>query len=113
MRYLLLIRDDETDKLSPEEIRVHPPMASWLAEMDGRGVRRGGVRLRPSDDATTVRVREGELLLVDGPYAETKEQMGGFDVIECETLDEAIEIAAKHPTAAHGSVEVRPIWGEM
>ena len=76
-------------------------------------MRRGGVRLRPSDDATTVRVREGELRLVEGRDAETKEKMGGFDVIECETRDEAIEIAAKHPTAAHGSVEVRPIWGEM
>jgi hypothetical protein len=113
MRYLLVICDDETEKLSPDEIRVHPPMASWISEMDSRGVRRGGVRLRPSADATTVRVRDGELLLTDGPYAETKEQMGGFDLVECENLDEAIEIAARHPTAANGSIEVRPVWDEM
>jgi hypothetical protein len=113
MRYLLVICDDEIDNLSPEEIRLHPPMASWLAEMDGRGVRRGGVRLRLSSDATTVRVRDGELLRTDGPHAETKEQMGGFDVIECEDLEKAIEIASKHPTAAKGSVEVRPVWGEV
>ena len=64
----------------------------------------------PTTDATTVRVRDGEVLTSDGPFAETKEQMGGFYLVECKDLDEAIEIAAKIPGARHGSIEVRPIW---
>ncbi|NUS11867.1 MAG: transcription initiation protein [Streptomyces sp.] len=78
--------------------------------MTRRGVRLDGSRTRPSEDATTVRVRNGARLLTDGPYAETKEQMAGFDVIECADLDEAIEVAAKHPVAKFGMVEVRPFW---
>jgi hypothetical protein len=69
-------------------------------------------RLRLCSDATTVRVRDGELLGSDGPFAETKEQMGGFDIIECPSLDEAVEIAAIHPAAASGAIEVRPLWQE-
>jgi hypothetical protein len=61
-------------------------------------------------DATTVRVRDAEVLLSDGPFAESKEQIAGFDIIECADLDEAIEVAAKHPVAAFGSIEVRPFW---
>ena len=61
-------------------------------------------------DATTVRIRGGEVLVTDGPFAETKEQIGGFDVIECADLDEAIEVASKHPVATYGSVDVRPFW---
>ena len=83
---------------------------SWVAEMQQRGVRLQGARLRPPSDATTVRVRDGELLLSDGPFAETREQVGGFDLIECENLDEAIEVAAKHPASRFGFVEVRPLW---
>jgi hypothetical protein len=74
--------------------------------------RSGAARLRPSSNATTVRVREGELLVSDGPFAETKEQMGGFDIIECASVDEAVEIAARHPAAASGAIEVRPLWQE-
>jgi hypothetical protein len=70
----------------------------------------GGERLRPTADATTVRVQNGEVLTSDGPFAETKEQIGGFYLIDCKDLDEAIEIAAKIPGAKHGSIEVRPIW---
>jgi hypothetical protein len=68
--------------------------------------------LRPAEDATTVRVREEEVLLSDGPFAETKEQMAGYDIIECENLDEAIEVASRHPVARFGSIEVRPLWEE-
>jgi hypothetical protein len=75
-------------------------------------VRLLGDRLRPVSDATTVRVRNDELLISDGPFAETKEQIGGFDVIECADLDEAIEVASKHPVARFGAVEVRPFWQE-
>ena len=77
-----------------------------------RGIRLTGDRLRPPTDATTVRVRGGETMVTDGPYAETKEQMGGFDIIECGDLDEAIEIAARHPIAPYGMIEVRPFWTE-
>jgi hypothetical protein len=68
--------------------------------------------LRPAEDATTVRVREEEVLLSDGPFAETKEQIAGYDIIECENLDEAIEVASRHPVARFGSIEVRPLWEE-
>ena len=78
--------------------------------MDTRGVRKEGERLRPASDATTVRVRAEEVLLSDGPFAETKEQIAGYDLIECADLDEAIEVASKHPMARYGLIEVRPLW---
>jgi hypothetical protein len=73
-------------------------------------VRLQGDRLRPISDATTVRVRDEEVLIVDGPFAETKEQIAGYDILECADLDEAIEVAAKHPVARFGAIEVRPFW---
>ena len=66
--------------------------------------------MRPSTDATTVRVRDGEVLTSDGPFAETKEQIGGFYAVDCKDLDEAIDVASKIPGARNGSIEVRPIW---
>ena len=78
--------------------------------MGARGVRLFGSRVRPAAEATTVRVRDGELLTADGPYAETKEWMAGFDVIECANLDEAIEVASRHPAAHLGVIEVRAFW---
>ena len=65
--------------------------------------------MAPATDATTVRVRDAEVLLTDGPFAETKEVVGGFVLIECADLDEAIEIAAKHPAAGYGTIEIRPV----
>jgi hypothetical protein len=107
MEYMLLVCHDESfdppDDIEPETI-------AWVEEMTTRGVRRQGDRLRPASDATTVRVREDEVLLSDGPFAETKEQMAGYDLIECANLDEAIEVASKHPMAKLGSIEVRPVW---
>jgi len=73
-------------------------------------VLRGGARLRPGSEATTVRVREDEVLLSDGPFAESKEQMGGFDIVECADLDDAIEVASRHPVAKFGTIEIRPLW---
>jgi hypothetical protein len=81
-----------------------------MEEMTRRGVLQGGERLRPTSDATTVRVRDGEVLTSDGPFAETKEQVGGYFAVDCKDLDEAIKIASKIPTARDGSIEVRPIW---
>ena len=86
-----------------------PAFDSWLAEMLARGVTLHGDRLRGVDDATTVQVRGREVLVSDGPFAETKEQIAGYDVIECADLDEAIDIASKHPTAWLGTIEVRPV----
>jgi hypothetical protein len=107
MRYVMLVCADE----SLEETEGDLPTA-WVQEMDERGVRKFGSRLRPVADATTVRVRDGEVLLADGPFAETKEQIGGFDLIECRDLDEAIEVASRHPAARFGTIEVRPLWEE-
>jgi hypothetical protein len=106
MRYMLLICADESVEVTPEESTAEP----WVEEMHRRGVRRDGSRLRPVSDATTVRLRDGEVVLTDGPFAETKEQIAGFDVIDCEDLDEAIEVASKHPVARWGTIEVRPFW---
>ena len=82
--------------------------------MDGpngaAGSAEGGERLHDTTDATTVRVRDGDVITSDGPFAETKEQIGGFFLVDCKDLDEAIEVAAKIPGAAYGSIEVRPIW---
>ena len=111
MKYLLQICvDAPLDPFAPELRTIPAETEGWVAEMDGRGVRLIGDRLRPPADATTVRVRDGQTLVVDGPYAETKEQMGGFDVIECADLDEAIEVAGKHPMARVGMIEIRPFW---
>jgi hypothetical protein len=109
MQYLLLICGDENE--APD--RGHEgdePMVSWLSEMDGRGVRVRSARLRTTSTATTVRAADGEVLLSDGPFAETKEQILGFELLECADLDEALEIAAKHPSARYGPIEVRPVW---
>lgn len=81
----------------------------WTEEMLARGVIRGGAGLRPPTEATTVRVRDERVLLSDGPFAESREQVGGFCLIECADLDEAIEIAAKHPAAGYGTIEIRPL----
>jgi len=83
-------------------------VGEWVDEVEARGVSEYGERLRPEQDATTVRVRGGEVLVVDGPFSESKESIGGFDVIDARDLDEAIEIASKHPVAAFGRVEIRP-----
>jgi hypothetical protein len=107
MQYLLLIGGDESTAKKFEE---EPGCGGWSEEMTERGVLKGGFGLYPPDDATTVRVRGDQVLLSDGPFAETKDQIGGLSIIECENLDEAIEIASKHPAARFGLVEVRPIF---
>jgi hypothetical protein len=105
MNYMLLICGDET-----AAEHANDGCGGWTEEMDERGVLRGAGGLRPPADATTVRVRDHEVLLSDGPFAETREQIGGFCLIECADLDEAIEIAAKHPAAGYGLIEIRPMF---
>jgi hypothetical protein len=111
MKYLLMICADEQVELSPDEqATMGSRTESWVEEMDRRGIRLQGDRLRPVSDATSVRVRDGEVLVADGPFAETKEQICGYDILECADLDEAIEVASKHPVSRYGTVEVRPFW---
>ena len=111
MKYMLLICTDGSVELSQEQRAAIPAATeAWVNEMDSTGVRLMGERLRPGSDATTVRVRGGDVLLADGPFAETKEQIGGFDIIECADLDQALDVAAKHPVAGFGMIEVRPFW---
>jgi hypothetical protein len=113
MRYLLMIAGDESQfaTATPEQgAAMTAEYGEYTKAMADRGVLQGGERLRPTTDATTVRVRNGETLSTDGPFAETKEQLGGFYLVDCKDLDEAIEVAALIPGARTGSIEVRPIW---
>ncbi len=82
----------------------------WLDDVIARGIRLHGDRLRPADEARTVLVRDGEILVSDGPFAETKEIICGYDMLECASLEEAIKVAAAHPVAAFGKIEVRAVW---
>jgi hypothetical protein len=87
-------------------------ISEWAADTQARGVSEFGERLRPGEDATTVKVRDGRVLVTEGPFTEAKEWIGGFDIIACDNLDEAIRIAASHPAARFGTAEVRPfmVW---
>ncbi|MFF2493772.1 YciI family protein [Agromyces sp. NPDC058064] len=105
MEYALLYAEG-TDALP--YVAADDNVGDWVDEVVARGVSEFGERLRPEQDATTVRVRRGELLVSDGPFTESKESIGGFDVIDARDLDEAIEIASRHPVASFGRVEVRP-----
>lgn len=106
MRYLMLVisAPDEPDDGSA------PDGEAWVAKHDASGARVLGDRLRPTEETVGVRVRKGEVLVTDGPFAETKEQIFGFDVLEAADLDEAITIAAGHPMAYRGAIELRPFW---
>ncbi len=107
MEYLLFI---VSDPAAPAYVPEEDDIEEWIADLDSRGVARVGNRLRPVSVATTVTVRDGRTILTDGPFAETKEWIAGFDLIDVENLDEAIGIAARHPMARFGRVEVRPVW---
>ena len=105
-RYLLLVCTDPTT--APEEYARMAPVDAWIAELDGRGARPFGSRLAQPGAARTVRVLDGRPIVTDGPFAETKEQIAGFDILDCADLDEAIEVASRHPMARAGLLEVRP-----
>ncbi len=109
MHYMLLICTEGSITPNPK-VDLATAIDAWVEEMDDRGVRQSGGPLRPTSDATTVRLRDGEVVLADGPFAKTKEQITGYDLIECSDLDEAIEVASKHPMAAVGMIEVRALW---
>jgi hypothetical protein len=110
VKYLLLLCSDVAE--TPDVAAAAEAMScdGWTEEMRRRGVLQASGGLRPSTDATTLRVRGDQVLLSDGPFAETKDQIGGYTLIECADLDEAIEVAAKHPWAELGQIELRPLW---
>jgi hypothetical protein len=105
MQYALLIHDDETADNSD----LIPEYMAYTEALRASGSLVDANQLQPSDTATTVRVRGGETLVTDGPFIETKEALGGYYLIEAESLDEALEWAAKIPSARTGHIEVRPI----
>jgi hypothetical protein len=112
MRYMLNIYTDESRWATATPEDIGQTMAAYEAfgrEVTDKGAYRAGDGLQPTSAATTVRVRDGETLVTDGPFAETKEQLGGFYLLECKDLDEAIEWAAKIPGAKIGTIEVRPV----
>ena len=112
MRYLLLLYDNETRPGSDPTAADPDEIAGYIAfdkKTKAAGQYLGGDALQPTSTATTVRVRDGKTVITDGPFAETKEQLGGFYMIEAKDLDEALALAAEIPAARTGSVEVRPI----
>jgi hypothetical protein len=112
MRYIMLIYNDEAVEARRSQAENEAVMQAYYAfsnEVRQRGAFLSGEPLQPTTMATTVRLREGQALTSDGPFAETREQLGGFYILECKDLDEAIELAAKIPTAKEGSIEIRPI----
>jgi hypothetical protein len=90
--------------------QMHAAYGAYTQALIKAGAMAGGERLRPTNTATTVRIAGGKTKVVNGPYAETKEQLGGYYMIEAADLDAAIAWAARCPAASHGAVEVRPIW---
>ena len=110
MRYMLLIYSDETAEASQEEqAAIYNAYNAFSQQAGASGQMRGGEALQPTSTATTVRVRKDKTQTTDGPFAETKEQLGGFYMFDCPNLDEAVAWAAKIPGAQYGSIEVRPI----
>jgi hypothetical protein len=117
MKYLLLVCWD-TERMNgqtepapragePEDEEPFP----WVDNLQAQGIWLTGDQLAPPRRARSVRVRGGKKMVTDGPFAETKEAVGGFDLLECDSLEEAVEIAATHPMAEAGTIEVRPLWG--
>jgi hypothetical protein len=112
MKYILLIHDDEKawGKLTEaERQKIYGEYGLFSAELKAAGQYLAGSQLQPTTTATSVRVRDGKRLVTDGPFAETREQLGGYYLVEAKNLDEAIGLAAKVPSAKMGTIEVRPL----
>ncbi|WP_444948210.1 YciI family protein [Micromonospora ureilytica] len=105
MKYMMFVCSDTAPDTDPTEL---PDIHKWVAENDSQGRRLTGNVLGSTSAATTVRVRDGELLVSEGPFAETAEVIVGFDLLDCADLDEAIEVARTHPMARQGRLELRP-----
>jgi len=108
MKFMMFVCTDTEPDTAPDggETKVE----AWSAKNDAAGVRLAGDRLRPPADATVVRKRGGTVLVTDGPFAETREWIAGFDILECADLDAAIAVAADHEMARRGRIELRPLW---
>jgi hypothetical protein len=117
MKYLLLVcwdseRMNAQAEPDPSETQAEVEDGfPWVDELRAKGIWITGDQLAPPRRARSVRVREGKVMVTDGPFAETKEAVGGFDLLECGSFEEAVEIAASHPIAQNGTIEVRPLWG--
>ena len=112
MRYMLLIYASEADfshMTSEEHAAIMQGHSTFAQEAMQRGILMGGAPLQTTSTARTVRVRKGKTLVIDGPFAETKEQLAGTYILDCKNLDEAIELATKIPDALYGSIEIRPL----
>ena len=112
MEFLMLIYANETDDPRPGTPEGDAFMSAYYGytkEVEEKKLTLGSNALQPVSTATTVRVRDGKTQTTDGPFAETKEQLGGYYLLNCKDLDEAIEYAARIPSANHGSIEIRPI----
>jgi hypothetical protein len=113
MKYMLLIYRDEAAMQAASKAQIEQTMGAYLAYTEAlrkAGVIVGGDRLQPTNSATTVRLVDGKSKVLDGPYAETKEQLGGYYLIDVPDLDVALSWAARCPGAGHGTIEVRPLW---
>jgi hypothetical protein len=110
MKYMMFVVADPDAAAEAEASEDDLTIEQWLADVDSQGKRITGDALRPVSEAKTVSVRHGQVLVTDGPFTETKEWIAGFDILECENLDEAIAIAARHPQANGGKLELRPFW---
>jgi hypothetical protein len=117
MKYLMLVcwgteaMNAQPDPAPAELAANEDESFPWLDDVQARGVRLDGDMLAPPRKAATVRVRDGKTLVTEGPFIETKEAIGGFDILECGSMEEALEIAAAHPVAQAGTIEVRPFYG--
>lgn len=107
MRFLMLVLTDPA-LTEPDEAPV--TIEQWVEESYGAGRAVEGDRLRPGGEAKTIRRRGGEVIVSDGPFAEAYELIGGFDVLECETIEEAVELASRHPMASGGVIQLHPAW---
>jgi hypothetical protein len=107
VEFLLLICTDAT---APPYDPADDDIDVWIADVTSRGVHRHGDRLRPPEDATTVTRRGGDVTATPGPFTPSAESIVGYDVIECDSLDVAIDVASRHPMARFGQIEVRPMW---
>jgi hypothetical protein len=110
MQYLLLIYSAESDEGNQDQAKLMADYGTFTQGIVQSGAFKSADRLKPVNTATTVKIRDGKTLTTDGPFAETREQLGGYYLVEAKDLDEATAIAAKIPTAKYGSIEVRPVW---
>jgi len=107
MQFMMFVCSDSDPDDKPE---ASGEVETWVDTLEKSGKRLMGDRLRPKADARTVRVRKGKVIVTDGPFAESKEVIVGFDILDCNSMEEAIAIAAKHPMARAGRLELRPFW---